>query len=75
MAESSSSSPSAPTERSPLLKAQNADPDSHNCATDEDTGEETGDIPTIEEPATTKLVVILGSIYVGVFLASLGGYS
>ncbi|KAI9854573.1 MAG: hypothetical protein M1824_000280 [Vezdaea acicularis] len=71
MAESSLSSPSAPTERSPLLKAQNGDPEPHNRATDEDTGGETGDVPTVEEPATTKLVVILGSIYVGVFLASL----
>lgn len=52
----------SPSEQTPLLR----DDPASIAAGDQE--------PVAEEPSTRELIVILGSIWVGVFLAALGKY-
>lgn len=52
----------APTEQTPLLR--DADP--------ANSGSADGESPATQEVSTKELIIILGSIWVGVFLAALG---
>ena len=65
-----------PTEESPLLEdSRNSDAEHSNAPPDTEAGQPNGhlpDVPIADVPSTTRLVVILGSVYVGVFLAALG---
>jgi hypothetical protein len=65
-----------PTEESPLLEdSRGSSTEQSNPTPDTEAGQPNGDppdVPIADEPSTARLVVILGSIYVGVFLAALG---
>ena len=65
-------SPAGPrqTEQTPLLADQTSQ-DVEDASSASPNGDD-GDIPLAEEPTTTQLVLILGSIWVGVFLGALG---
>ena len=69
----------SPTEASPLLRDRESStdiaPEHDSPARDTEAAQPAvnqPDVPIPEEPSTAKIVVILGSIYVGVFLAALG---
>jgi len=61
----------AATERSPLLTEVEPIPES-NGSESQPRAEESYDTPLVEEPSTKRLVLTLGSIWVGVFLSALG---
>lgn len=60
-----SSSNTSPEEESPLLRGQNG----HTVQSSQQDGAQ--DIPAAEEPSTKQIILILGSIWVGVFFAAL----
>ena len=61
----------AATERSPLLESVEPIP-VNDGSESQARAVESYDTPLIEEPSTKKLMLILGSIWVGVFLSALG---
>jgi len=63
----------SPTERTPLLRdGRPAQPGGEEAAAAREA--EGSDVPLAKEPSAKELVLILGSIWLGVFLAALGMY-
>lgn len=68
------------SERTPLLQELPPEPIADDGAIEQQQAQIEGDwepenaVPIADQPSTKKLVVILGSIWVGVFLGALGLY-